>query len=68
MPNIGDPAPQFSATDVIDGQTYNLSDFTEGYNNERKLIMKNRKTMFITTLLAFGLWAFARSAGRCPAA
>lgn len=28
MPNIGDPAPQFSATHAIDGQTYNLSDYT----------------------------------------
>jgi peroxiredoxin len=27
MPNIGDPAPQFSATDVINNQTHNLSDY-----------------------------------------
>jgi peroxiredoxin len=27
MPNIGDPAPQFSSTDVINNQTYNLSDY-----------------------------------------
>lgn len=27
MPGIGDPAPQFSAVDVIDGQTYSLSDY-----------------------------------------
>lgn len=28
MPNVGDPAPQFSAKDVITGQTYTLSDYT----------------------------------------
>jgi peroxiredoxin len=28
MPSIGDPAPQFSAVDVISGQTYNLADYT----------------------------------------
>ena len=27
MPNIGDPAPQFTAVDAIDGATYNLSDY-----------------------------------------
>jgi len=27
MPNIGDPAPQFSATDILTGQTHNLSDY-----------------------------------------
>jgi peroxiredoxin len=27
MPKIGDPAPQFSATDVINNQTHNLSDY-----------------------------------------
>jgi peroxiredoxin len=27
MPNIGDPAPQFSATDVINNQIYKLSDY-----------------------------------------
>lgn len=28
MPNIGDPAPQFSLADVITGQTHALSDYT----------------------------------------
>jgi peroxiredoxin len=27
MPNIGDPAPQFASSDVINNQTYNLSDY-----------------------------------------
>ncbi len=27
MPDIGDPAPQFSAVDVINGQTYSLADY-----------------------------------------
>ena len=28
MPNIGDPAPQFSAVDVINNKTYNLADYS----------------------------------------